>query len=86
VLAGFEAIDAGRRVLGDPTASAAARRTAEDRVWAGNVQLRRLEADAMLVESSLARIIDEARAYLSKPCLLPHPTEGTERRRRWRTS
>jgi hypothetical protein len=170
VLAGFEAIDAGRRVLEDPTASAAARRRAEDRVWAGNVQLleheqrnlvqprfnhlsclsarlvsmgavtsfevrgvrreiayltsfyvssfnppfaralrtegwpritryddrwrwlvmgvvprfRRLDANATLVQSSLARIIDEACVYLSKPCVLPHPTEETDRRRRGR--
>jgi hypothetical protein len=34
-LAGFEAIDQGRRVLEDPTAPVAARRTAEDRIWEG---------------------------------------------------
>ncbi|GAA1897032.1 DUF2515 family protein [Asanoa iriomotensis] len=39
VLAGFEAIDRGRRVLADDTASAGDRRTAADLIWAGNVQL-----------------------------------------------
>ena len=158
MLAGFEAIDEGRRVLEDPTSSAEARRAAEDRVWAGNVQLleheqrrlvqpnfdhlsclsarlvsmgavtsfevrgvrreiayltsfyvssftppsaralrtngwpritryddrwrwlvmrvvprfRRLDANATLIESSLARVITEACEHLAKPCLLPH--------------
>lgn len=158
VLAGFEAIDEGRRVLEDPTASSAARRAAEERVWAGNVQLleheqrmlvqpgfdrlsclsarlvsmgavtsfevrgvrrelayltsfyvsaftppfaaalrargwpritryddrwrwlvmsvvprfQMLDADAALVEASLARLIDEACAYLARPCVVPH--------------
>jgi hypothetical protein len=39
VLSGFEAIDQGRRVLEDRTASAEARRTADDLIWEGNVQL-----------------------------------------------
>jgi hypothetical protein len=39
VLAGFEAIDRGRRVLEDRTAPAEARRAAEDLIWEGNVQL-----------------------------------------------
>ncbi len=39
VLAGFEAIDRGRRVMEDATASPEARRAAEDLVWNGNVQL-----------------------------------------------
>ena len=39
VLSGFEAIDLGRRVLEDDTASAQARRTACDLIWTGNVQL-----------------------------------------------
>jgi hypothetical protein len=39
VLAGFTAIDEGRRVLEDPTARAPDRRAAQDRVWAGNIQL-----------------------------------------------
>ena len=34
-----EAIDRGRRVLEDTTASTAARRTAADLIWAGNLQL-----------------------------------------------
>jgi len=39
VLAGFEAIDQGRHVLEDGTASVAARRVADDLVWEGTVQL-----------------------------------------------
>ena len=39
VLAGFETIDAGRRVLEDPAASAAARQAATDLIWDGNIQL-----------------------------------------------
>jgi hypothetical protein len=39
LLAGFEAIDRGRRVLEDRPASGAARRAAEDLIWEGNVQL-----------------------------------------------
>jgi Protein of unknown function (DUF2515) len=55
VLAGFEAIDRGRRVLEDGTASAEARRTAEDLIWEGNVQL--LEHDQRaLVQPNLDRL------------------------------
>ena len=39
VLAGFEAIDRGHRVLDDRTATAEARRAAVDLIWDGNVQL-----------------------------------------------
>jgi hypothetical protein len=39
LLNGFEAIDRGRRVLEDRTATAKARRAAEDLIWEGNVQL-----------------------------------------------
>ena len=46
--AGFEAIDQGRRVLEDPTAPAAARRTAEDRIWEGNVLLLEHEQRALV--------------------------------------
>jgi hypothetical protein len=55
VLAGFEAIDQGRRVLEDGTASAAARRTAEDLIWEGNVQLLEHEQRA-LVQPNLDRL------------------------------
>jgi hypothetical protein len=48
VLAGFEAIDRGRRVLEDRTASAEARRTADDLVWQGNVQLLEHEQRALV--------------------------------------
>jgi hypothetical protein len=55
VLAGFEAIDQGRRVLDDGTASAQARRTADDLIWEGNVQLLEHEQRA-LVQPSLDRL------------------------------
>jgi PAS domain-containing protein len=48
VLAGFEAIDGGRRVLEDPTASAELRRAGEDLVWQGNVQLLEHEQRALV--------------------------------------
>ena len=48
VLAGFEAIDRGRRVLADRTASAGARRMADDLVWKGNVQLLEHEQRALV--------------------------------------
>jgi len=48
VLAGFEAIDQGRRVLEDGSASADARRTAEDLIWDGNVQLLEHEQRALV--------------------------------------
>ena len=55
VLAGFEAIDRGRRVLEDATASAEARRAAEDLIWKGNVQLLEHEQRA-LVQPNLDRL------------------------------
>lgn len=48
LLAGFEAVDAGRRVLEDPRAAAEARRAAEDLVWQGNLQLLEHEQYAMV--------------------------------------
>ena len=48
VLSGFEAIDRGRRVLEDRTASAEARRTADDLIWEGNVQLLEHEQRALV--------------------------------------
>ncbi len=48
VLAGFETIDRGRRVLEHEGASPEARRTAEDLVWAGNVQLLEHEQRALV--------------------------------------
>ncbi len=48
VLAGFEAIDHGRRVLEDATASAEARRSANDVIWQGNVQLLEHEQRALV--------------------------------------
>ena len=48
VLSGFEAIDRGRRVLEDGTASAEARRAADDLIWEGNVQLLEHEQRALV--------------------------------------
>jgi hypothetical protein len=48
VLVGFEAIDQGRRVLADATASAAARQAACDLIWQGNVELLRHEQRAVV--------------------------------------
>ena len=48
VLAGFEAIDRGRRVLEDGSATAEARRAAEDLVWKGNVELLEHEQRALV--------------------------------------
>ena len=48
VLAGFEVIDEGRRVLEDGSASAEARRAADDLVWEGTVQLLEHEQRALV--------------------------------------
>jgi hypothetical protein len=48
VLAGFEAIDQGRRVLAAATASEAARQAACDLIWQGNVELLRHEQRAVV--------------------------------------
>jgi len=48
VLAGFEAIDQGRRVLEDGMASAQARQAANDLIWEGNVELLRHEQRAVV--------------------------------------
>jgi hypothetical protein len=55
VLSGFEAIDQGRRRLQDTTASAEARRAAEELIWMGNVQLLEHEQHA-LVQPNLDRL------------------------------
>ena len=62
VLAGFEAIDQGRRVLEDATASAQARRAAGDLIWAGNVELLEHEQRA-LVQPNFDRL-SSASAWL----------------------
>ena len=48
VLSGFEAIDQGRRILEDGTASAEARRTAENLIWEGNIRLLEHEQRALV--------------------------------------
>ena len=55
VLAGFEAIDQGRRVLQDEMASAAARQSADDLIWEGNIELLKHEQRA-LVQPSFDRL------------------------------
>ena len=55
VLRGFEAIDRGRRLLEDGTATAEARRTAHELIWEGNVQLLEHEQRA-LVQPNLDRL------------------------------
>jgi len=47
-LAGFEAIDQGRRVLEDAMASAQARQRADDLIWEGNVELLEHEQRALV--------------------------------------
>jgi len=51
VLAGFEAMDQGRRVLEDGMVSAAARHRADDRIWEGNVGLLEHEQRAVVQPS-----------------------------------
>ena len=48
VLAGFEAIDQGRRALEDEMASAKARQRADDLIWEGNVELLEHEQRALV--------------------------------------
>jgi hypothetical protein len=48
VLAGFEAIDQGRRALADEMASAQARQRADDLIWEGNVGLLEHEQRAVV--------------------------------------
>jgi hypothetical protein len=62
VLAGFEAIDQGRRVLEDEMASAQARQRADDLIWEGNVELLEHEQRA-LVQPNFARL-SRASAWL----------------------
>jgi hypothetical protein len=48
VLAGFETIDQGRRVLEDEMASAEARQRADDLIWKGNIELLEHEQRALV--------------------------------------
>ena len=50
-MAGFEAIDQGRRVLEDGRASAEARQRAADLIWEGNVELLEHEQRALVQPS-----------------------------------
>jgi hypothetical protein len=62
VLAGFEAIDQGRRVLEDEMASAQARQRAADLIWEGNIELLEHEQRA-LVQPNFDRL-SRASAWL----------------------
>ena len=55
MLSGFEAIDRGRRILEDATATPEARRTANALIWKGNVVLLEHEQHA-LVQPNLDRL------------------------------
>jgi hypothetical protein len=63
ILAGFEAIDDGRRVVEDETAPEAERRAAADLIWAGNLQLLEHEQRAVaqpnfdLLSCAFARLV-----------------------------
>jgi hypothetical protein len=48
VLAGFEAIDVGRRILADDGSAPAARQAADELIWEGNVQLLEHEQRALV--------------------------------------
>src|SRR4029077_13025891 len=62
VLAGFETIDQGRRVLEDEMASAQARQSADDLIWEGNIKLLEHEQRA-LVQPNFDRL-SRASAWL----------------------
>ena len=55
MLAGFEAIDRGHRLLGNGSASAEARRAGAELIWMGNVQLLEHE-QRFLVQPNLDRL------------------------------
>ena len=63
VLAGFEAIDRGRRILEDVAATSQERRRADDLIWVGNVQLLEHEQRALvqphfdLLSCAFARLV-----------------------------
>jgi hypothetical protein len=63
ILAGFESIDQGRRVLEDSLASEEAKQIANDRIWEGNVQLLEHEQRAVVqpyfdrLSSAFARLV-----------------------------
>jgi hypothetical protein len=57
ILAGFEAIDQGRRVLEDGMASAEARQMANERIWEGNVRLLEHEQRAVVQPKALLHLL-----------------------------
>jgi hypothetical protein len=64
VLAGFEAIDQGRRTLGDPAATAEDRQAAQELIWAGNVALLEHEQRA-LVQPNFDRLSAAVSQFVS---------------------
>jgi hypothetical protein len=85
LLAGFEAIDRGRRVLEDPTASAAARRAADDLIWEGNVQLLGHEQRAV-VQPSFDRLSSAYAELFSMGSTLNFEVRGLRREASYFTS
>ena len=85
LLAGFEAIDRGRRVLEDPTASAEARRAADDLVWAGNVQLLEHEQRA-IVQPNFDRLSGAYSKLFSLGSTLDFEVQGLRREASYFTS
>ena len=78
VLAGFEAIDQGRRVLEDATSSAEARRTAIELIWTGNVELLEHE-QRDLVQPNFDRLSCPFARLLSMGAALSFEVHGVRR-------
>jgi hypothetical protein len=85
LLAGFEAIDRGRRVVEDPTASAQARRAADDLIWEGNVQLLEHEQRAV-VQPSFDRLSGAYSRLFSMGSTLNFEVRGLRREASYFTS
>src|SRR5262245_380377 len=85
LLAGFEAIDRGRRALEDRTASAEARRAAEDLIWAGNVQLLEHEQRAV-VQPNFDRLSSAYARLFSMGSTLNFEVRGLRREASYFTS
>src|ERR687897_3377895 len=85
LLRGFEAIDQGRRVLEDETASATARRMAEDLIWEGNVQLLEHE-QRVVVQPNFDRVSCAFARLFSMGSTLSFEVHGFRNERAYFTS
>ncbi|GAA1430928.1 hypothetical protein GCM10009616_16780 [Microlunatus lacustris] len=85
VLAGFEALDQGRRVLEDATTSPAARGRARDLVWKGNLLLLEHE-QRVVVQPSFDRLSDGYARVVSIGSATTFETRGPCRAREYFTS